>query len=123
MMYIRLNAGLHFGVSCIVGSFVEEDNFDLETWLIFRDKLKRQFTIQCKDQCELLTLSIHDLNKMKNEFRDAYVNLFENSFSLLRRTVQIKLKAINYANKYLISNPSRKVSDNSADIIGSITRK
>ena len=122
-MYIRLNAGLHFGVSCIVGSFVEEDNFDLETWLIFRDKLKRQFTIQCKDQCELLTLSIHDLNKMKNEFRDAYVNLFENSFSLLRRTVQIKLKAINYANKYLISNPSRKVSDNSADIIGSITRK
>lgn len=45
LMYIKLNAGLHFGVSCIVGSFVDEDNFDLDTWIQFRDKLKRRFTI------------------------------------------------------------------------------
>lgn len=41
LMYIRLNEGLHFGVSCIVGSFVKEDNFDMESWIIYRDKLKR----------------------------------------------------------------------------------
>lgn len=102
LMYIKLNPGFHFGVSCIVGSFMDEDDFDIDGWIYFRDRLKRQFTIQCKDQCELLTLSIHDLNVMKNEFREAYVNLFENSFTNLRRIIQVKLKAINYSNKYLI---------------------
>lgn len=101
-MYIKLNPGLHFGVSCIVGSFMDEDDFDIENWIIYRDKLKRQFSIQCKDQCELLTLAIQDLNVMKNNFREAYINLFENSFTNLRRIIRIKLKAISYSNKYLI---------------------
>lgn len=85
LMYLKLTPGLHFGVSCIVGSFMDEDNFDIETWIEFRDKLKRQFSVQCKDQCEMLTLSIQDLNIMKSNFREAYINLFENSFSNLRR--------------------------------------
>ena len=41
---------------------------------------------------------------MKNEFREAYINLFENSFTYLRRMIKIKLKAINYLNKYLLRN-------------------
>ena len=39
---------------------------------------------------------------MKNEFREAYINLFDNSFSQLRKMIHIKLKAINYSNKYLL---------------------
>lgn len=101
LMYISLNCGYYFGVSCIVGSFMENDDFDIENWIAFRDRLKRQFTIQCKDQCELLTLSIHDLSIMKNEFREAYTTVFENSFTNLRRTIQVKLKAIRYSNKYM----------------------
>lgn len=38
---------------------------------------------------------------MKNNFRDAYINLFENSFTNLRRIIRIKLKAIMYSNKYI----------------------
>ena len=41
LMYIKLTPGLHFGISCIVGSFMDEDNFDIDTWIEFRDKLKR----------------------------------------------------------------------------------
>ena len=80
---------------------MDQDNFEIDSWMTKRDVIKRQFTIQCKDQCELLTLSIHDLDVMKNEFREAYMNLFENSFCNLRRTIQVKLKAIRYANKHL----------------------
>ena len=39
---------------------------------------------------------------MKGEFRDAYVNLFENSFTNLHRIIQVKQKAINYSNKHLL---------------------
>ena len=48
-MYIKLNPGLYFGVSCIVGSFMDKDDFDIELWSAYRDRLKRQFTIGCKD--------------------------------------------------------------------------
>lgn len=41
LMYIKLTQGLHFGVSCIVGSFMDEDDFDIDSWIYFRDKLKR----------------------------------------------------------------------------------
>lgn len=49
LMFIQLNPGLNFGISCIVGSFMEEDGpkFDVDTWPKYRDKLQRQFTIQC----------------------------------------------------------------------------
>ena len=39
---------------------------------------------------------------MKNEFREAYTKLFENSLTNLRRIIQVKLKAIRYSNKYLL---------------------
>ena len=96
-----LNKGYHFGVSCIVGSFTEKRDFDIDNWISYRDSLKRQFTVQCKSQCELLTLSVSDLNMMRNEFYEAYGQLFENSYNNLRRTIRIKLKAIRYTNKLL----------------------
>ena len=55
-----------------------------------------QFTIQCQEDSELLTFSIQDLNMMKNEFYEAYTQLFQNSFNRLRRLLRIKLKAIKY---------------------------
>ena len=45
LMYVRLSQGCYFGVSCIVGSFVDQGNFDIEDWIKRRDCLKRQFTI------------------------------------------------------------------------------
>ena len=36
---------------------------------------------------------------MKNEFYDAYTQLFQNSFNRLRRTIRIKLKAIKYCDR------------------------
>ena len=44
LMYIEINRGHQFGISCIVGSFSENNDFDLDNWISHRDKLKRQFT-------------------------------------------------------------------------------
>ena len=100
LMYVTLNRGGHFGVSDILGSLIEKGNFHIDDWIKCRENLKRQFTVQCKEQCELLTLSIQDLDMMKNEFYDAYTVLFQNSFNRLRRTIMIKLKAIKYCDKF-----------------------
>lgn len=108
-MYVTLINGQHFGISCIVGSLVESGNFHIDNWITRRDNLKRQFSIQCKEQCELLSLSIQDLNMMKNEFYDAYTELFQNSFNRLRRTIRIKLKAIKYCDKHNIAKTKTKV--------------
>ena len=86
-MYIKMNTGHHFGVSCIVGSFMDKDDFDLDNWSSQKERLKRQFTVLCQEQCELLTLSISRINMMKNEFKEAYQELFNNSYHNLRNTI------------------------------------
>lgn len=45
---------------------------------------------------------------MKNEFYDAYTQLFQNSFNRLRRTIRIKLKAINYCDKFNVLDQQNK---------------
>lgn len=107
IMYIKLVKGIHFGVLDIVGSFLEDDSFDIDTWISHKGRLRRQFTIQAKgSQCELLTLSIHDLNMMRFEFYEAYQNLFDNTYNRLRRTIRIKLKAVRYCQKYMYLDDS-----------------
>ena len=45
-IYIKLLQGQHFGISCIVGSFIESGNFHIDNWIQRRDLLRRQFTVQ-----------------------------------------------------------------------------
>ena len=73
LTYINLNKGKQFGITCILGCILEkEGRFDIDNWIQYKGQLKRQFTIQCLDACELLTFSIQDLNMMKNEFYEIY---------------------------------------------------
>lgn len=42
VMYIYLDPGEYFGITCIIGSFMEGgESFSIETWLSYKDKLKR----------------------------------------------------------------------------------
>jgi len=50
---------------------------------------------------EVLCLSIQDLNRMKQEFLEAYEKLFSDSYNRLRRALTLKLKAMKIcADKY-----------------------
>lgn len=77
-MYIQFIEGSHFGVLDIIGSFIGRDKLDFNEndWYKFQDTLKRQFTVQCKEQSDLMTLPIDALEKMKYQFNDCYQDLF-----------------------------------------------
>ena len=51
MRYLNLTKGKHFGIICIIASFLQKDNFsfDLDDWINHKDNLKRHFSIQCQD--------------------------------------------------------------------------
>lgn len=48
----------------------------------------------------MLTLSINHLKVMKSEFREAYLNLFDNGLTRLRRNMSVKIRAIRYLKQY-----------------------
>jgi len=47
-------------------------------------------------ECEVLVFSIEDLNKMKLEFVEVYDQLFNEAYTRLRRSLSLKLKAMNH---------------------------
>ena len=58
--YIQIHDGDHFGVMDIIGS-TQIENVEICDWYNKKSILKRQFTVQAKDDSEILTLSILNL--------------------------------------------------------------
>ena len=44
-MYVKINEGHHFGQSCIIGSFLDDDEFDLNNMVAKKDQMQRFFTV------------------------------------------------------------------------------
>lgn len=84
--YIEINVGSHFGIIDIVGSILHAKQ-DLENWIGHKDALQRQFTVSAIDESEVLCLSVSDLNRMKQEFLEAYEKLFNDAYTRLRRAL------------------------------------
>lgn len=57
-------------------------------------ELKRIFTVQALESCELLALKIQDLEKIKFEFPDIFTEFFMNAFNRLKKAVKQKNKVI-----------------------------
>ena len=92
--YIEVEVGAHFGIIDIVGSILQSKQ-DLENWIGHKDLLQRQFTVMALCESESRCLMISDLNRMKQEFLEAYEKLFNDAYTRLRRALQLKLKAMN----------------------------
>ena len=65
-----------------------------EGWMQQPEKMKRQFTVRCQTECELLTIGVKDIERMNCEFHDAYEALFKNQIVRLSNILKIKLRAI-----------------------------
>jgi hypothetical protein len=57
--------------------------------------ITRKFTVQSLITCELVTLNIGELDKMKIEFPEVFDELFTNSYRRLNRELKLKLEAAN----------------------------
>ena len=52
-------------------------------------------------QCELLTLDLEKIDRMKTEFNEAFDFLFESGFKRLSRCLKSKLAAIKYCKNFV----------------------
>jgi len=66
--------------------------------------LRRIFTIQCKEDSELLTLPISKLNDMQDLFFASYSELFHATTVRLRRALQLKMKAMRFCRKHHVAD-------------------
>ena len=86
--YIDIPNGCTFGIMDIIGSIllldddVDADSFSekYENWIHLKSRLKRQFSVKTQEKCELLTLKIEDLQRMKFEFCESYESLLASTF-------------------------------------------
>ena len=78
-----INKGDSFGH---IDFAIQEDmiNFDLsKNKRIKRKNIIRRFTVMGMENCELLIISMDDLEKMRLEFPDTFVDLFEGAYQNL----------------------------------------
>lgn len=94
--YIRITDGCDFGTEDIVGCIMKYHLEDEEDWISQKDKLIRQFTVVGENTSTLLTLSIHDLNKMQLEFVEAYNSMMDAAYARLEVALFLKMECMNY---------------------------
>lgn len=89
-----IEAGEHFGH---VDFAVTDDmlNHDLAMVKRFRRKhMVRRFTVRALQNLEMFILTIEELEKMKMEFPELYVELFTGAYERLQRELLLKLETI-----------------------------
>ncbi len=56
-----------------------------------KDDMRRNFTVRAQDSCDILTLSMDDLEKMMLEFPDVYYELMNDASETLAKHEKIKM--------------------------------
>lgn len=121
--YIDIPPGCTFGIIDIIGSIllmdegeVDGDSFQekYENWIYLKGRLKRQFSVKTQDNCELMTLSVEDLQRMKFEFCESYESLMSSAFFRLTRASKLKINATKYCDKYMFEDGEAEVVSKSA---------
>ncbi len=54
----------------------------------------RRFTLQALDSCEMLILTIDEMEKMRLEFPDMYDELFQGAYERLQKELILKMEII-----------------------------
>jgi len=99
-IYLMLEHGEHFGHIDIA---VEQNMMALDMRFTARAlkarNLVRRFTVQAIEGCDMFTLGIDDLEKLKHEFSEMYEELFRGANDRLKCELLLKLEIINKCEK------------------------
>lgn len=91
--YKVIEVGQHFGH--IDFSKVEDMvSMELGSKRLKRQNISRRFTIQAIEACQMYTLSIDELEKMRLEFPDHYLDFFKGAHYRLQNDLVNKLEMI-----------------------------
>lgn len=95
-VYKDVQQGEHFGH---IDLGEEHELLDMthrarSTAILSKDTLVRRFTTLAFGNCELLALAVKDLVKMKMEFPNTFIQLFENVETVLKELLMLKLECI-----------------------------
>ena len=95
-IYIEIEQGQHFGHLELANnkSFFKEEKSFKKSLNKHKDTIKRSFTIRALITCDLLTLSMDDLDLMKVEFHDVYFELIKDARETLLQYLNIKKQEI-----------------------------
>ena len=107
MKYINFPQGCFFGEVDLVYESIanymgeseySDSTFKPDAWMSNKDKIKRHFTVMVDKRpvkyCELLTLSLNDLENMSAEFIDSYKAILSKAHVRLHRALKIKMTAV-----------------------------
>jgi hypothetical protein len=91
-MYVIIESGEHFGH---VDFALEPDMFNFQIVDGKKKKsVRRLFTIQAVENCEMFTLKIEDLEKMRIEFPECFLDLFKDANERLQKELILKYEVI-----------------------------
>ncbi|CDW89496.1 cation channel family protein [Stylonychia lemnae] len=124
-VYIQVEKGDEFGLTDLV-----YDKELVEYKLQSRKKLKggkkalqRLFTVQALNSCEVLMMSIQDLDKMKVEYPDIFDELFLKQLKLLSKCLRLKDEAIEELQRKEQEEKERKLRDISQKALETISEQ
>lgn len=94
-VYITVESGDHFGlIDLVYDSEILNISTKMTKKAIESDSIHRRFTVQALIECELLTLTLEELDALKFEFPDIFQELFQNSIKRLKGALKQKYEAI-----------------------------
>ncbi|TNV86814.1 hypothetical protein FGO68_gene1058 [Halteria grandinella] len=116
-VFIKIEEGDHFGHTDIVydQSFIEYQMSTKKRVLRNRDII-RSFTVLSIIQCELLILTIDDLEKMKVEFPDVFIDLFINAYERLNYQCTLRNEAIAQYDSFMRTRQNTEMLDEGASL-------
>ena len=100
IVYIEINNGSYFGeIDCFVacGEHLMSCEEMFENLNAKNFNLVRQFTIQAIDGCQMLSLSLKNLQRMQKQFNAQFKRLFKHGERGLQKALNLKLECINKA--------------------------
>lgn len=96
--YVDYPIGSSFGIVDIICSCFTND-LEINDWIYYHALMKREFTVMTQRTSELITLSIKNIEDLREDYESQYISFFNMGHKRLLRLLRIKLLAMKYINK------------------------